>query len=177
MAGGWAVGGTGRFSRGWLPASSGSSRRPGMFGTPVQLSLLKPYAGEEGMEGGAAGRLDGWRPGRVLGCDHERAVPSWMVTASCTGKPLPGGQCMPSSRAGAPSAVMAWPVCGDRRPVAECAVTGRGDARSWRIGCRPVCRCTIAWSVGLAACSAGSGRAVPRLIRSGQHLLSNKQQM
>jgi len=48
----------------------------------------------------------------------------------------------------------------EARPVAECAVTSHGDTCSWRIGCRPVCRCIIAWSVGLAACSAGSGRTV-----------------
>ena len=37
------------------------------------------------------------------------------------------------------------------------AVTGHGDARSWRIGCRPVCPRTIAWSVGVAACSLALG--------------------
>src|SRR5215472_16643923 len=43
---------------------------------------------------------------------NTRAVPSWMVTATSTRKPLSGGHCMLSSRAGAPPIVMAWSVCG-----------------------------------------------------------------
>src|SRR5262249_17522952 len=34
---GGRLGGAGRFSRGWLPAPGGRSRRPGVVGTPVQL--------------------------------------------------------------------------------------------------------------------------------------------
>lgn len=43
---------------------------------------------------------------------NTQAVPSWMVTAVSTRKPLPAGHCMPISRAGAPPIVMAWLVCG-----------------------------------------------------------------
>ena len=50
---------------------NGRSHRPGMVGTPVQLSLLKPHADEECMEGGAVSRLGGCRPRRVFGCEHE----------------------------------------------------------------------------------------------------------
>jgi len=96
MAGGWAVSGVGRFSRGWLPAPSGRSHRPGIFGdsSPALTAEALCRRGMYGRRRG--GRLGGCRPGRILGCDHEGG-PIMVVNASSAGKPLPGGA-VPSSR-------------------------------------------------------------------------------
>ena len=92
MAGGWAVSGTGGFSRGWRPARAGEATDLACSGTPVQISPLKPDAGEEGMEGGAAGGLGDCGSASGFGMRSRRRFPSGMVAASSPGsRQLLGG--------------------------------------------------------------------------------------
>ena len=110
MAGGWAVSGTGGFSHaaGGLPRAG--SHRPGMFGnaSPALTVNLTP-ARKAWKAARPAGSAAAVRVG--FGCDHAGGS---IVDGGRKppGKPLPGGQYMPGSRAGAPPIMTAWPVGG-----------------------------------------------------------------
>jgi hypothetical protein len=125
MAGGWAVSGADRFSRGWLPAPGGRSRRPAMFGTLVQLSPLKPYADEEDMEGGAACRLGRCRPRRVLGCDHEGGPTWWWPRAP------PGSRSLADSACQAAGGLRRDRLAGVRDRRARMCSGGPGGRSRW----------------------------------------------
>ena len=100
---------------------------PGIAGTPIRLSPLKADAGQEVAK---AARSALWLPVPDVFWDaNTKAVPSWMVTASSTRKPLPGGHCMLRSSARAPPIVMAWSVCGVARhgcAAAEARIVEQG---------------------------------------------------
>ena len=85
------------------------------------------------MEGGAvAGSAAAVRVGSWDAI--TKAVPSWMVTASSAGEPLPGGQCQAAG--GAPPVVTAWSGCGTAGHGCEAAAGGRSRVGREILLCR-----------------------------------------
>ena len=85
------------------------------------------------MEGGAvAGSAAAVRVGSWDAI--TKAVPSWMVSASSAGKPLPGGQCQAAGSA--PPVVTAWSGCGTGGHGCAAAAGGRSRVGREILLCR-----------------------------------------